>query len=128
MRRVALYGGLLLLTVVLGVVVRFVPVGLPAGVVKYGGSGLWAVCFYWVFRALWTRQPVWWAAVAAAVVTAGVEVFKLYRSAEVDAFRGTVPGVLLLGRYFSWWDVVAYWAAIGVAAWRDELRGRRDSL
>lgn len=116
---------LLLVTMAAGVVVRFVPVGLPAVVVKYGGSGLWAVCFYWVCAAVWAKRPGWWAAVAAALVTAGVEWFKLYRSPGVDAFRGTVPGVLLLGRYFSWWDVVAYWVAIGVAAGLDRIWVRR---
>ena len=73
--------------------------------------------FYWVFRLVGGR--VWWAAVAACLVTAGVEGFKLYRSPGVDAFRGTVLGVLLLGRYLSYWDVAAYWLAIGVSAWVD---------
>lgn len=50
---------MLLLTMTAGAVVRFVPVGLPPVVVKYGGSGLWAACFYWVFRAVWAARPVW---------------------------------------------------------------------
>lgn len=120
-----MYAGLLVGTMVAGVVVRFVPVGLPAGVVKYGGSGLWAVGFYWVFRAVWGRRPVWWAALAAGVVTAGVEGFKLFRSPGVDRFRGTMVGILVLGRWFSWWDVVAYWVGIRVAAVVDGVWVRR---
>lgn len=62
---------------------------------------------------------------SAGVVTAGVEWFKLYRSPGVDWFRGTVLGVLLLGRFFAWWDVVAYWAAIAIAVAADEAWVRR---
>lgn len=119
------YAAFLVATMVAGAVVRFVPLELPALVVKYSGSALWAVCFYWLFRALWEWRPVWWAALAACLVTAGVEVFKLYRSPGVDAFRGTLPGVLLLGRYFSWWDVAAYWVGIAVAASVDPRLVRR---
>jgi len=37
----------------------------------------------------------------------------------MDAFRLTLPGMILLGRTFSVRDIVAYWVAIGVAAWVD---------
>jgi hypothetical protein len=56
--------------------------------------------------------------VAGAVAT-GVEFFKLYHSPAMDAFRMTLPGMILLGRYFSVRDIVAYWVAIGLAAWVD---------
>ena len=119
----AVYGGLLLGTMVAGAAVRFVPMGLPAGVVKFGGSGMWAVCFYWLFRMAGIRLG--WAAVGAGVVTSAVEWFKLYRSPGMDAFRGTRVGVLVLGRYFSWWDLGAYWVGIGVAAGVDGAWVRR---
>jgi hypothetical protein len=56
--------------------------------------------------------------VAGAIATA-VEFFKLYHSPGMDAFRLTLPGMILLGRYFSVRDIVAYWVAIGLAAWID---------
>jgi hypothetical protein len=37
----------------------------------------------------------------------------------MDAFRHTLPGVLLLGRYFSVRDIAAYWIAIGLGVWLD---------
>jgi hypothetical protein len=37
----------------------------------------------------------------------------------MDAFRLTLPGMILLGRFFSVRDIVAYWVAIGAAAWLD---------
>jgi hypothetical protein len=52
----------------------------------------------------------------AGALASIVEVFKLYHSPRLDAFRATLPGVLLLGRYFSLWDILAYWSGIAMAA------------
>ena len=91
-----------------------VPLGLPGFVVKYAGSMLWALMIYWIVSAVLPTWRLWVVAVVAGGIATGVELFKLYRSPGMDAFRVTMPGMLLLGRYFSWWDVVAYWVAIGV--------------
>jgi len=37
----------------------------------------------------------------------------------LDAFRLTLPDILLLGRIFSGWDILVYWVAIGVGALLD---------
>ncbi|WP_263373348.1 ribosomal maturation YjgA family protein [Granulicella aggregans] len=108
------YVALLILTIVLGLVLRRVPMGLPYVIVKYGGSMLWAAMVYWVVALL---APAWSAlttAIFAAVVAALVEFFKLYHESVLDAFRRTLAGQLLLGRYFSWWDIVAYLVAIAL--------------
>ena len=47
------------------------------------------------------------------------EFFKLFHAPALDAFRLTLPGILLLGRIFSVWDIVAYWLAICIAALGD---------
>jgi hypothetical protein len=88
--------------------------GLPWGVSKYGGSALWAVMIYWVL-ALASPQwrPLKLGAIAAGTSIA-VEFGKLYRSPGMDAFRLTLAGKLLLGRFFSGWDIVAYLAGIGI--------------
>ena len=103
---------LLLATILAGLVIRFAPLGLPPCVVKYGGSTLWAVCIYWVVSSL---LPQWRLAGIAALTGASattVEFLKLYHSPAMDAFRLTLPGILLLGRFFSLWGIVAYWLAI----------------
>ncbi|MGA2438761.1 MAG: DUF2809 domain-containing protein [Acidobacteriaceae bacterium] len=107
---------LFLVTVMAGLAVRMAPLGLPAVVVKYGGSMMWAVMIYWIVStalARW-RLPVV-VTIAGAIATA-VEFFKLYHSPGMDAFRLTLPGIILLGRIFSVRDIVAYWVAISVAA------------
>jgi hypothetical protein len=66
------------------------------------------------------------AVLGSGTIATGVEFFKLYRSQGMDAFRLTLPGTLLLGRYFSVWDIVAYWLAIALAALLDnKLRGAK---
>lgn len=56
--------------------------------------------------------------------------FQLYRSPGLDHFRQSVPGILLLGRVFSVWDIVVYWLAIfaGVCLDRVASRGTATSI
>ena len=115
---------LMVATVVAGLSIRFGHLGLPPFVVKYGGSMLWAVLIYWIISTIF---PAW--RIAAAVLVAGsvataVELVKLYHAPDLDAFRLTWPGIVLLGRVFSVWDIVAYWLAIsvgGLVDWRFRL-------
>jgi hypothetical protein len=109
-----------LVTVMAGLAVRMAPLGLPAVVVKYGGSMLWAVMIYWIVSTAMARWRLPVVGLVAGAIATAVEFFKLYHSPGMDAFRLTLPGMILLGRYFSVRDIVAYWVAIGVAAWIDE--------
>jgi hypothetical protein len=103
-------------TVAAGLTIRFVPLGLPPFVVKYGGSTTWAVMFYWVVSALLPSWRILAGVLLAGVLATAVEFLKLYHSSRLDAFRLTLPGIVLLGRYFSVWDIVAYWVAIALGA------------
>ena len=119
------YLALILLTIIAGLVLRRVPIGLPFVIVKFGGSMLWAAMIYWIFTALRPHSGVESIAVNAALFSALVEFFKLYHAPVLDAFRRTLAGALLLGRYFSWWDIVAYLAAIVLVATIDSRFIRR---
>lgn len=101
-----------LATVVLGLGVRFAHLGLPWVVVKYGGSILWAVMIFWIFSALVPQWPLLRIGLVSGTLATAVEIFKLYRSPGMDAFRLTLAGKVLLGRVFSGWDIAAYWIAI----------------
>ena len=111
-------------TIALGLGLRLVPAGLPFWVVKYGGSLLWAVMVYLLLAAL---LPHWRPArvgLFAGGVAAVVELSRLYHLPELDAFRLTLAGKLLLGRVFSPWHIAIYWAAIALAALIDgRMRG-----
>jgi len=44
---------------------------------------------------------------AASVIAISVELLRLYHRPQLDAFRATPAGRLLLGRIFSLWNIVA---------------------
>jgi hypothetical protein len=112
---------LVLATVVAGLAIRFGPLGLPSIVVKYGGSMLWALMLYWIVSTLLPGWRLPALVLLTGLVATTVEFFKLYHAPALDAFRLTLPGILLLGRYFSVWDIVAYWPAIVVGASVDRV-------
>lgn len=107
---------LMAVTVAAGLAIRFAPLGLPPFVVKYGGSTMWALMAYWIVSTLlpsWRLLPL---VLLTGTLATAVEFVKLYRSPLLDAFRLTLPGIVLLGRIFSVWDIVAYWLAIFAGA------------
>lgn len=110
---------LIAVTLVAGLVIRFARIGLPPFVTKYGGSMLWALMIYWVVSTLLPRWSIAKTAALAGVITLAVECLKLYHAPGLDTFRLTLPGILLLGRIFSPWDIVAYWLAIAVGGFVD---------
>lgn len=112
-------------TILAGLTIRFVPMGLPASVVKYGGSLLWALMIYWIVSALRPHWSLPRNAVASGAIALSVESFKLVHAPALDAFRLTLPGMLLLGRVFTPGSLVAYACAIVVGAALDRaIRGR----
>src|SRR3569833_572172 len=111
--------GLALAVIVLGLLLRFYGpgLGLPAPVVKYGGSVLWGTMVFFMAAALRPRLPRSWIAPLAMAVAVVVELIRLVHTPWLDNFRLTLAGALLLGRIFSVWNIVAYAAgvALGVA-------------
>jgi len=107
-------------TMIAGLTIRFVPLGLPALIVKYGGSMFWALMIYWIVSALLPSLRLHVVALISAALTTAVEFFKLHHSPALDAFRLTIPGILLLGRVFSAWDILGYWLAISIGFFIDK--------
>ncbi|MGY4234790.1 putative membrane protein [Bradyrhizobium sp. USDA 4472] len=97
------------------------PLGLPAFVVKYGGSLLWATMVFLLVGLLLPRLPRSQLAVIAMAVAAVVEFSRLVHTPWLDAFRLTTAGALLLGRIFSLWNLAAYAVGIGFGIWLDRL-------
>jgi hypothetical protein len=108
--------GLIVTVIVFGVAIRRVPLGLPPVVTKYAGSMLWALMIFLLVGVLLPALRLRRAALLAGAIATAVECFKLVHTPALDAFRLTLLGMLLLGRFFSWRDLVAYYAAIAVAA------------
>ena len=68
---------------------------------------------YLITSSLRPRWSLYRSALASGLLALAAEVFKLYHMPDLDAFRRTLPGALLLGRVFSTWDFIAY--ALGIA-------------
>jgi hypothetical protein len=112
---------LLLLTIPIGLAVRLLPLGLPWFLYKYLGSILWAIALYWFLATLLPRLCPPAIATLAIVIATLLELSRLVPIAPIDVFRQTLAGQILLGRYFSVKNIVAYIFAIALAATFDHL-------
>ena len=83
------------------------PLGLPAFVVKYGGSLVWATMVFLLVGVVLPRLTQTQLAAIAMLIAAAVEFSRLVHTPWLDAFRLTTAGALLLGRIFSLWNLVA---------------------
>jgi hypothetical protein len=120
MRRPLITLILLLITIPIGLAIRLLPLHLPWFLYKYLGSALWAVALYWFLATLLSKlRPPTLAALAITIATL-LELSRLIPIAPIDAFRLTLPGQILLGRYFSLKNIAAYLLAITLAAWVDD--------
>jgi hypothetical protein len=95
--------------------------GLPALVVKYGGSILWGAMVYFLVAMVTSIRSRPGIALIAFVSAICVELFRLVHTPWLDAIRLTLAGALLLGRIFSAWDIVAYGVGIVVAMGLDRF-------
>jgi Protein of unknown function (DUF2809) len=93
--------------------------GLPAPVVKYGGSLLWAAMVFFLVAIAASRLSRLSVALIAASIAVGVELFRLVHAPWLDTFRLTLAGALLLGRIFAPWNMLAYGVGIALAVWLD---------
>jgi Protein of unknown function (DUF2809) len=102
-------------------------IGLPAAIVKYGGSILWGTMVYFLVAIAIPRIPRWSIVLSAAVIAVAVELFRLVHTPWLDSFRLTLAGALLFGRIFSWWNVLAYSAGMLLAFGLDGLAVKPNS-
>ncbi|AVA21256.1 MULTISPECIES: DUF2809 domain-containing protein [unclassified Rhizobium] len=101
---------------------------LPFVAVKYGGSLLWGAMVYWLLATLFVATGRFRIAAAALIVAVLVELFRLWHTPTLDAFRLTTAGALLLGRVFSLWNILAYAAGIAAALVLDYALSRPASV
>lgn len=109
-----IYAAVGLIVVLCGLLWRSPVLDLSPVVAKYGGSVLWGALVYACCRTATPKAGVATASILAAVLAAIVEFSQLLHWPPLDAFRSSSFGALLLGRVFSWWDIVSYWAGIAV--------------
>ena len=111
-RRRLAAGAAMAATIALGLASRRWPDALPDAFGKYPGDALWATMVLFGWCALRPRARLREIAALTALTCLAVEVAKLWQAPWLVAFRHTTVGHLLLGRAFSWQNLVAY--AVGV--------------
>ncbi|HXS12714.1 MAG TPA: DUF2809 domain-containing protein [Acidobacteriaceae bacterium] len=110
---------IMLLLIPLGLICRFLPIGLPPLIVKYGGSFLWAATVYWFIAFFLARQRPFALALIALASTTAIEFLKRVQSPTLDGIRDTILGKVILGRFLSYTDIAIYWLAIFCVLWID---------
>lgn len=97
----------------LGLLLRLPKRNLPLAIHHYGGGILWGAMLFALVAAV---RPPGWRVPGCWVIAAGIEGSRLLHGAELDAFRRTLAGQLLLGNIFSAWNLAAYACGISLAA------------
>jgi hypothetical protein len=113
------YATLAVAVIAAGLLWRWPGLQLPPMTAKYGGSVLWGALVYVSLRVVWPSARLRIVVGSAAVLAALVEFSQLLHWPWLDAFRSTQFGVLLIGRFFSWWDIASYWLGIAAAGSAD---------
>ena len=128
-RRVGIALAAALVVIALGLALRITGrgLGVPAFIVKYGGSTLWAVMVYFLLAALLPRVSSRRLGLLALAIAVIVEASRLIHMPWLNSFRLTLAGALLLGRIFSLWNVVAYVVGILIGIWIDRSATRPAS-
>ncbi|HTC76700.1 MAG TPA: DUF2809 domain-containing protein [Edaphobacter sp.] len=121
MRRPLITLALLLITIPIGLATRLLPLHLPWFLYKYLGSTLWAIALYWFLATLLPKLRPHALATLAIAIAILLELSRLIPIIPIDAFRLTLAGKILLGRYFSLKNIAAYLFAITLAATFDHL-------
>ena len=98
--------------------------GLPAFIVKYGGSVLWGTMVFFLVAIAAPRLSRGRIALISAAIAIIVELFRLVHTPALDAFRLTLAGALLIGRIFSPWGMLAYGVGIMLAMGLDRITGQ----
>lgn len=103
------YAVAIVVTIVAGLLSRSsVAEHLPAFARMYAGDTLWALAVFLTLGLAFPKAQPRRLAIAAALISYGVELSQLYQAPWINAIRHTVPGALLLGFGFQWSDLACY--------------------
>ena len=91
---------------------------LPALLRDASGGALYVVAWALVFAILRKRSKPQSLAICAFLITCAIEFLQAWHPAWLQAIRRTLPGRLILGTTFNWWDFAAYmvgaWMALAI--------------
>lgn len=94
---------------------------LPWYIFQYAAAAFWAIALYALLGLLFPRLTPRQLALFSSAVAAVVEFSRLVHTPAFDAFRITLPGRFLLGRFFDPLDLAICWLAIVAIALFDRF-------
>ncbi|MCR2805928.1 ribosomal maturation YjgA family protein [Paenibacillus soyae] len=106
------YAGATLVVLIAGLASRVWADRLPAFVASHFGDALWAAMIYCGIRVLTANKTTTIAFAASLLFCAAIEFSQLYKAEWIEAWRGTLPGSLILGHGFLAVDLIRYAAGI----------------
>jgi len=99
---------LLILTIAAGIASRHFPTHLPPLLQKNAGDILWSTALYFLLVTLSPRSFPGRVLVLTIILGAVVEGLKLVHLPQLDTFRASTAGGLLLGHAFSASNIACY--------------------
>jgi hypothetical protein len=103
-----LYGILIILTIIIGLLSRKMTAYLP-DIINLGlGDALWALMIYWIIGFIFPRFSIRKIALISITICFLVEFSQLYQADWINAIRANRFGALVLGRGFLWSDFISY--------------------
>lgn len=113
------------LIIVIGVIiVGLVSRELSSWLPKWIGSILWGTMVFFIMGSIFRDRTTRYIGLLASVFSMGVEIAKLYHTPEIDDFRYTTIGGLLLGQVFSWNNIFLYITGIILGAICEKIWSR----
>ena len=107
-KRRLVYFVLYLLIIPVGLATRKQPQWFYSLIAIYGGDVFWSTMFFFLFRCLSPRVPLWQIAGYTISFSVAIEVSQLYHAPWIDRLRATFLGSMLLGNTFVWSDIACY--------------------
>lgn len=111
-RKRAIYLGLIIIVMILGIASRKYGYYLPEVISKYSGDILWALMVYLCFGFLFSKSLIKNIALSSLLFSFAIEISQLYQSDWINIIRDTTLGALILGHGFLFSDLVCYTTGI----------------
>ncbi|MFC5069355.1 DUF2809 domain-containing protein [Flaviflagellibacter deserti] len=108
------YLGWVLAVIGAGLLLRNGYFDLSLSVERWGGSVMWGALFLLILLVIVPNGRLIILGFVALILAAVVELSQLWHLPMLEAVRATKVGAIMLGRTFSWWDIVCYWIGIAV--------------
>ncbi len=116
-----IYGSTIILTIILGLLIRKNGTYFPSFIATYAPDTLWAMMVFWIMGFLFPNKKTLTTNLYALLFSYGIEISQLYQAEWINSIRHTTLGGLILGFGFLWSDIVAYTIGIligtGIENW-----------